>query len=70
MPEARDEQARDEEGARPATERAEELVDHLGGRLRFLAALAAFELRHAAARVREEAEDLWAEAQHRRHGER
>lgn len=70
MPEVRDEQARDGEETRPTTERAEELVDHLGGRLRFLAALAALELRHAAARVREEAEDLWAEAQHLRRGER
>lgn len=70
MPEARDGQARDGGETRPATERAEELVDRLGGRLGLFAALTALQLRRLAARAREEAEDLWAEAESVRRGER
>ena len=50
----------------PATQRAEILVDQAGERLgRFLSA-AGQEIRKAAARTREEAEDIWAEAQNMR----
>lgn len=50
-------------------QRAEVMVDQLGQRLgRFLSA-AGTQLRKATARAREEAEDIWAEAQHIRHGE-
>jgi hypothetical protein len=44
------------------TERAEEIVDRLGQQLSNLASQAALELQRAAARMREEAEDMWAEA--------
>jgi hypothetical protein len=46
-----------------AMERAEALVERMGERLgRFLSA-SGYQLRKAAARAREEAEDIWAEAQ-------
>ena len=49
------------------TERAEVLVDQWGERVgRFLSS-AGYQLRRAAARAREEAEDIWAEAQTIRH---
>jgi hypothetical protein len=49
------------------TERAEVLVDQWGERVgRFLSS-AGYQLRKAAARAREEAEDIWAEAQTIRH---
>ncbi len=48
---------------RPATERAEELVDRMGESVGHLASLAGWRILKAAAFVREEAEDLWAEAQ-------
>ncbi len=48
---------------RPATERAEELVDRVGESVGNLASLAGWRLLKAAAFVREEAEDVWAEAQ-------
>ena len=70
MPEAGDERARDGGATRSPTERAEALVDRLGGRLGFFAGLTALQLRRATARAREEAEDLWAEAQSIRRGER
>ena len=52
---------------RPATERAEELVDRMGEGVGQLASLAGWRLLRAAAFVREEAEDVWAEAQSLRH---
>jgi hypothetical protein len=55
--------ARTEESGKPATERAEELVDQLAQRIGHFAALTALQLQRAAARAREEAEDMWAEAQ-------
>jgi hypothetical protein len=45
------------------TERADEIVDELGERFGKLAAEAAYRLRVASERAREEAEDIWAEAQ-------
>ena len=49
-----------QESERSAEERAEELIDRLGGDLaRFV--------RRVVARTREEAEDVWAEAQELRH---
>ncbi len=56
-----------EEPAKLARERAEKLVDAMGQRLGLLAAFASFQIQKAAARVREEAEDVWAEAQTIRH---
>ena len=49
--------------SRPATERAEELVDRMGESVGYLASLAGWRLLRAAAFVREGAEDVWAEAQ-------
>ena len=55
---------------RPAEERAEELVDRAGQTLAHWAGLAALRLLKAAALAREAAEDVWAEAQSIRRGER
>ncbi len=48
---------------RPNMQRAEEMVDRFGERLGAWAARVGQQLRVAAARAREEAEDIWAEAQ-------
>ena len=52
-----------EEGARPTTERAEEMVDRLGQRAGQIGLEVGQRLLRLAARVREEGEDIWAEAQ-------
>jgi hypothetical protein len=57
-------QARFEESSRVATEKAEELVDRIGQRFADFASLATLQILRASVRVREEAEDMWAEAQH------
>ena len=54
-------------GALPL-DRAEEVVDRLGRQIGQTAALAGARLLGLAARAREEAEDIWAEAQSRRGG--
>ncbi len=51
------------------TERAEVVVDRLGERVGQWLSVAGYQLRKAAARAREEAEDIWAEAQAIRRGE-
>jgi hypothetical protein len=43
--------------------RAEDLVEQLGQRLSHYIALAGFQIQRTTARAREEAEDMWAEAQ-------
>ncbi len=48
---------------RPATERAEELADRMGQRLGYVTTHIGLRVRKTAARAREEAEDMWAEAQ-------
>ena len=54
---------RNEHPQETPAERAEVLVDQWGERVgRFLSS-AGYQLRRAAARAREEAEDIWAEAQ-------
>ena len=59
--------AREEESAQPETEKAtakaEELVEGMTQRLGIFAALAGLQIQKTTARVREEAEDIWAEAQ-------
>ena len=57
-----------DEGARPTMERAEEVVDRLGQREGQIGSEVGQRLLRLAARAREEAEDIWAEAQsmHRR----
>ncbi len=67
MNESAQEQAQADREGRPAVERAEELVDRLGERTGALASLAGLRIRKLAARAREEAEDVWAEAQSVRH---
>ncbi len=52
---------------RAATARAEELVDRMGESVGHFASLAGWRILKAAAFVREEAEDVWAEAQSIRH---
>jgi hypothetical protein len=52
---------------RPATVRAENAIDQAGERVGQFAALLGRRLHVFAARAREEAEDIWAEAQSRRH---
>jgi hypothetical protein len=56
-------EAPDERPLRSAAERAEEIVDHLAPMVGRLAALAGLQILKLAARAREEAEDIWAEAQ-------
>ena len=51
------------ESETPALARAEETMDRLGERLGVFAASLSHRLRKAAALAREEAEDVWAEAQ-------
>ncbi len=46
-----------------ATQRAEVIVDRMGERVGYLASSMAQRIRIAAARAREEAEDIWVEAQ-------
>lgn len=50
-------------------QRAEAIVDQLGQRLGRFFSAAGQQLRKAGARAREEAEDIWAEAQSIRRGE-
>ena len=54
---------RNGESDRPATERAEELVDRLLQEAGHLLSVAAVNLLKGASLAREEAEDIWAEAQ-------
>ncbi|MBE3558627.1 MAG: hypothetical protein IMW89_05295 [Ktedonobacteraceae bacterium] len=56
-----------EESEQPVMERAEQLTGDMEQRLAQWTAVVGLQMRRAAARVREEAEDLWAEAQHLRH---
>ncbi len=51
-----------------ATQRAEEIVDRVGERVGYFASMSTQRIRIAAARAREEAEDMWAEAQSIRRG--
>jgi hypothetical protein len=53
----------------PALQRAEELVDRMGERVAHYAAFLGTKIKELAARLREEAEDIWAEAQSIRRGE-
>ncbi len=66
--EGRDETGR--ETVRPATERAEELVDRATQSASYLASLVFLRLLRGASLAREEAEDIWAEAQSLRRRER
>ena len=52
-----------EQGQRPVMERAEEMADRVGERLGHFASLIGRKIVQFVARAREEAEDIWAEAQ-------
>jgi hypothetical protein len=52
----------------PVMQRAEAMADRLGERITHYAALIGFKIMQFAARAREEAEDIWAEAQSIRRG--
>ncbi len=56
-------EAEDQRQGRASTERAEELMDRIGQRVGYIASLADLRVRKMAALAREEAEDIWAEAQ-------
>jgi hypothetical protein len=47
----------------PATQRAEEMVDRMGQRLGSFTAMTGLQIQKSVALLREEAEDIWAEAQ-------
>ncbi len=51
-----------ETAGRTATDRAEEVLDQLGQRVGMFTIVAGMQLQRFAARAREEAEDIWAEA--------
>jgi hypothetical protein len=55
------------EPGRPAMEKADEIVDDMGQRLSLVAAVTSLQTRKITARVREDAEDMWAEIQQIRH---
>ncbi len=63
-------EAPDAHAERSAEARAEEVVDRMGQMIAHVASLAALRMLQIAARGREEAEDVWAEAQSIRHGKR
>jgi hypothetical protein len=56
-------QGQTEEAASATMKRAEDLIDRVGGTAGLLATVVGLRLRRATARMREEAEDMWAEAQ-------
>lgn len=60
-------QANEGQPQRPATERAEEMMDRAGEQIGKWAGRATTEARRLLARAREEAEDMWAEAQNVSH---
>ena len=61
--EVRDEEIRRPEPDRPATERAEELVDRMARGAGYLVSFVGLRILKGASLAREEAEDIWAEAQ-------
>jgi hypothetical protein len=56
-----------EEQGEAVTKRAEEVVDRMGQRIRHFSSLIGQRILEVTARVREGAEDMWAEAQNIRH---
>lgn len=59
--------ARTEASGQPVTQQAEQMVDQMGQRVSHFTATTSLEVQKATARLREEAEDMWAEAQNIRH---
>lgn len=58
---------RTEEVRQLATAKAEQMVDQVGQRINQYTAIASLKIQRTVARAREEAEDMWAEAQNIRH---
>src|SRR5579884_3174807 len=52
----------------PAMDRADHVVDEMGQRMSLIAAIVSLQTRKITARVREDAEDMWAEIQQIRNG--
>jgi hypothetical protein len=63
QPDRPTERERAEEADQQATEKAEILVDRVGQRMNLIASLSSLYVLKATAYLREEAEDIWAEAQ-------
>jgi hypothetical protein len=63
-------QQRDGPEESAAVRRAEEMVDRMAERLGHYAGILGHKIMWLAARAREEAEDIWAEAQALRHGQK
>ncbi|MGZ3629199.1 MAG: hypothetical protein ACXVDN_16250, partial [Ktedonobacteraceae bacterium] len=62
---------RTDEAYQQATAKAEQMVDQVGQRISLYTAMASLQFQRVVARAREEAEDIWAEAQNiRRQNER
>ncbi|GAC1345798.1 MAG: hypothetical protein NVSMB27_08390 [Ktedonobacteraceae bacterium] len=59
--------AQAEASGQPVTHKAEQMVDQMGQRVNHFTATTSLEVQKATARLREEAEDMWAEAQNIRH---
>jgi hypothetical protein len=57
-----------EQPGQPAMEKADQLVDDMGQRMGLIAAIVSLQTRKITARVREDAEDMWAEIQQIRNG--
>src|SRR5437763_14585825 len=57
------EAGRTEEARRQATLKAEEMVDRMGSRINQFTSIASLQIQRTVAHAREEAEDMWAEAQ-------
>jgi hypothetical protein len=57
-----------EDGEASATDRAEEMIDQIASRVAHYTSVFGRALLRLGARAREEAEDIWAEAQNIRHG--
>ncbi len=59
----------EDEASRQAMQRAEELVDQFAERVGYYTGVLGHQLLRLVARAREEAEDIWAEAQNLRRGQ-
>lgn len=59
--------AQAEESGQLATQKAEQMVDRTGQRINHFTAVSGLQVQKATARLREEAEDIWAEVQSIRH---
>lgn len=63
-----DQSGQSDQPDQPAMERADHVVDEMGQRMSLIAAVVSLQTRKITARVREDAEDMWAEIQQIRNG--